>query len=95
MHPGGHQPGNMRDVGDHDGPHRMPDLGKARKIDDAWIGRAPAEEQLGPVLFGQHFDLVEVDLAGVPAHSVLHGLVVHPRDADSVAVRQVAPVRQR
>ena len=95
MHPGGHQPGNMRDVGDHDGPHRMPNLSKARKVNDARIGRAPAEEQLGPILFGQRFDLVEVDLAGVPTHSVLHGLVVHSRNADSIAVRQMASVRQR
>ena len=95
MHPGGHQPGNMRDIGNHDGPHGVPDLGKARKVDDARIGRAPAEDQLGPVLFGQRFDLVEVDLAGVPPHSVLHGLVVHPRDADPITVRQMTSVRQR
>ena len=95
MYPGGHQPGNMRYIGDHDGPDRMSDLGKARKINDARIGRAPAEEQLGSVLFGQLFDLIEVDFARVPTHSVLHGLVVHPRDANAVAVRQMAPVRQR
>ena len=53
MHAAGHQPGEMRHVHHEIGADFVGDRAEAGEIDEARIGRAAGDDQLGPVLAGR------------------------------------------
>ena len=75
MQPGGHQSGEVRHVHQEERADGVGDLAEAREIDDARIGAAAGDDQLGLVLFGQARQFVVVDDLVLAAHAVGHHLV--------------------
>ena len=66
------------------------DLAEAREIDDAGIGRAAGDDQLGLVLPRQRCDLVHVDALVLAAHGVGHRLEPFAGLVDGRAVGEMA-----
>ncbi len=80
----------MRHVDHQIGADRVGDLAEAAEIDDARIGRAAGDDHLGPVLFGEPFDLLHVDEVVVAAHPIGHDLEPAARHVDRRAVGEMA-----
>ena len=59
----GDQPGEVSHIGKQGGADRIGDRAEAGEVDRAGIGRAAADDELGPVLVCQALDLAHVDEA--------------------------------
>ena len=68
------QPGKMGHVDEQIGSDLVADRAEAREIEEARIGRAAGDDQLGPMLPGEALDLVEIDQMVVAADAILDGV---------------------
>ena len=68
------------------------DLPHAREVDDARIGAAAADDQLGPLALGNLLQLVVVDGLGFARHAVGNDLVGLAGEVQRMSVRKMAAV---
>ena len=61
MDPRGNQPGDVGDVGHHQGPHLVGDLTEPLEVDRPRVGRVPAQQHLGFVFEAHFADRVVID----------------------------------
>ena len=94
MRAAGHQPGEMRHVDQVERADFVGNLPHTGKIDDARIGAASADDQLGPFLLGQLFQLVVIDRFGFFGHAVRNDVVRLAGEIQRMAVREMAAMRQ-
>ena len=90
MHPARHQAGEMGHVDHEDGAHFVGNCAESGEVDDAGIGRAARQDQLGLVLARQAGHLVHVDLLIVAAHRVGHRLEPFAGIVGGMAVGEMA-----
>ncbi len=84
------QPGKMRHVDEQQSADLVADRAKAGEVELPRIGRSAGDDHLGPMLFRQAFDLVEIDQMIVPAHAILNRVEPFARLRRRGAVGQVA-----
>ncbi len=89
-----HQSGEVGHVDEVDRAHLVGNLAHARKVDDARIGAASADDHLGPFFFGKALEFVVVDRLGFLRDAVGNDLVSLAGKIEMMAVRQVAAMRQ-
>ena len=94
VHLGGHEPGDVRHVGDDRRTDRLADVGDARKIDDARVGARAHHDHLRLVLVREALHLVVIDPLVVFAHAVRHDRVELAGKIQGVAVREMTAVRE-
>ena len=92
--PRGDHPGDVRDVGQQIGAHRVGDLAEARPVGHPGVRGEAGDDHLGLVLPGQRLDLVVVQPLGDGVDAVGDDLVQLAGAVDRAAVRQVAAVQQ-
>ena len=90
MRAAGDEAGEMRHVDHKIGADLVGDFAETAEIDDARIGRAAGDDHLGPVLFGEPFDLVHVDEMVLAADAIGHDLEPLARHVDRRAVGEMA-----
>ena len=84
----------MRHVHHEDGAHFVRDAAQRRKVDDARVGAATADEQARPIAPRQVADLIVVDAARFLPHAIGGRLEQGAGEVDRGPVRQVPTVRQ-
>jgi len=94
MELGGDQAGEMRHIDQQQRAHRIGDLAKARKIEDARIGAAAGDDHFRLVLFGQARDLVVIDTLVFAAHVIRDHVIGLAREIQVMAVREMAAMRK-
>ena len=85
------QPGEMGDVDDEIGAHRVADRSKPLEIPMAGVGGAAGDDQLRPVLARERLDLIHVDAVRFPIDAVGDDLEPLAGNIDRRAMRQVSP----
>src|SRR5579872_6923205 len=84
----------MRHVDEVDRVHLVGNLAHAREVDDAWIGAAPADDQLGTLALGKLLQFVVVDGLGLARNAVRNDLVGLAGEVQRMTMREVAAVSQ-
>ena len=92
MHASGDQSGEVRHVHQVDGSDLVGDLPHAGEVDDARIGRAAADDELGLLAHGDGLHLVIVEGLGLAGDAVADDAVGLAAEAELVAVGEVAAV---
>src|SRR6185436_7923648 len=77
MDTGGHQSGDVRHVDEEQGADAVGDLGEAREVDRAGVGRGARDDELRPDLGGDGGQRLVVDALRLPIDAVGVNLV-HP-----------------
>ena len=92
MRAAGNQSGEVRHIDQVDRANFVGDLPHAREVDDARIGAAAADDQLGPLAFGDLLQLVVVDGLGFARHAVGNDLVGLAGEVQRMSVREMPAV---
>ena len=87
-------PGEVRHVDEKERAHFVGNLAHARKVDDARIGAAAANDQLRAFLLGDLFELVVVDRLGFFGDAVGNDLVRLAGKIQMMPVREVPAMRE-
>ena len=92
MNARGNQTREVRHIDEQQRAHRVRNLTKTRKIQDAGIRAAAGDDQFGFVLFGEFLQLLIVDALVVFADAVRHHLICLTGKVEVMAVSKVAAV---
>ena len=85
---------NVRNVGKHACADTASDLSDAFEVDDAWISRGAADEQLRPVLFGNPLQFVVIDLFSLFRNTVVGNFVTETGEVQRMTVSQMPTMRE-
>ncbi len=94
MNPARHQPGKVRHIDQVERANLIRNLPHADKINDAWIGAPPANDQLRPFLLRKLFQFVVVDRLRFLGDAVRNNLVSLAREIQMMPVRQMSAMSQ-
>src|SRR5258708_5337574 len=89
-----YQSGKMRHVDQEKCANLICNLPHASEVDDARIGAAAADDQLGAFLLRQFLQRVVVNGFGFFGYAVRHDLVSLPGKVKVMAVREMTAMRQ-